>query len=82
MAIVGAPCPAAILTFGLLLMSTARVPRLLPIPFSWALSAVMPISVGMWSEIVSRNDSPSTGLSPVGSKNELHGRINTFPIAS
>lgn len=52
-AIVGAPCPAAILTFGLLLMTQARVPwPLLIIPCLWALSAVVPISVGMWPDIV------------------------------
>lgn len=52
-AIVGAPCPAVILTFGLLLMTQARVPwPLLVIPALWAVSAIMPIRVGMWPDVV------------------------------
>lgn len=52
-AIVGAPCPAAILTFGLLLMTRARVPwPLLVIPTLWALSGIMPILAGMWPDVV------------------------------
>ncbi|MFO7663045.1 MAG: DUF6064 family protein [Chloroflexota bacterium] len=52
-AIVGAPCPATILTFGLLLMTRERVPwPVLIIPFLWAVSAVVPISAGMWADVV------------------------------
>lgn len=52
-AIVGAPCPAAILTFGLLMMTLDYVPwQVLVIPSLWALSAVVPISAGMWPDVV------------------------------
>jgi hypothetical protein len=51
--IVGAPCPAVIFTFGLLLLTTTRVPLpLLAIPFLWAVGAVVPIAAGMWSDLV------------------------------
>lgn len=51
-AIVGAPCPAAVLTFGLLLMTRERVPwPLLVIPFLWAVGGVLPISTGIWEDL-------------------------------
>lgn len=50
---VGAPCPATILTFGLLLMTRERVPwPLLVIPFLWALGGVVPVMAGMWPDVV------------------------------
>jgi hypothetical protein len=53
MAIIGAPCPATVLTYGLLLMTTPRVPwPLLIIPFIWAVSGVMPISVGIVEDVI------------------------------
>lgn len=52
-AILGASCPTAIFTFGLLLMTTSRVPpALLVIPFTWAVSAVVPIAAGMREDSV------------------------------
>lgn len=52
LALIGAPCPMGVLTFGLLLWSEGRVPRyLLVIPLLWALSGLMPLSIGVWEDI-------------------------------
>lgn len=49
--ILGAPCPAVILTMGLLLLTSSRVPwSLLVIPLLWAFGAVAPIRAGMSSD--------------------------------
>jgi hypothetical protein len=46
------PCPTTIFTFGLLLLTEKRVPVLsLIIPLLWALSAPMPVSVGILEDI-------------------------------
>jgi hypothetical protein len=51
--LIGAPCPLAIFTFGLLLLTTSKVPvPLLVIPFFWAVGAVVPIAAGMSSDLV------------------------------
>jgi hypothetical protein len=46
------PCPTTVFTFGLLLITDKEVPRLyLVIPLLWALSGVMPVSVGILEDI-------------------------------
>jgi hypothetical protein len=46
------PCPAAVLTFGLLLLTDKKVPRLLlVIPLLWAVGGVLPVSVGILEDI-------------------------------
>ena len=51
-AIVGAPCPATVLTFGLLLMTRERVPwPLLVIPALWAVGGVLPVSTGIGEDV-------------------------------
>jgi hypothetical protein len=51
-AIPGAPCPLAVLTFGLLLMTRSRVPwPLLVIPCLWAMGGVLPVSVGVREDL-------------------------------
>ena len=47
-----APCPTTIYTFGLLLLTDEKVPRLfLALPLLWALGGVMPLSMGMLEDI-------------------------------
>lgn len=46
------PCPVAVFTFGLFLLTDKKVPKLfLVIPLLWALSGVMPVSVGILEDI-------------------------------
>jgi hypothetical protein len=46
------PCPAAVFTFGLYLLTDKRVPKLfLVIPLLWALGGVMPVLVGILEDI-------------------------------
>ena len=46
------PCPLLVFTFGLLLLTTSRVPkRLFVIPLLWALAGVIPIAIGMLEDI-------------------------------
>lgn len=46
------PCPLVTFTFGLLLLTERKVPRvLLILPFLYALSAFVWISIGMWEDI-------------------------------
>jgi len=46
------PCPLALFTFGMLLLSGSIIPiSLLLIPSFWGLSAVMWISIGIWEDI-------------------------------
>ena len=46
------PCPATIFTFGLLLLTDKKVPKLLlVIPLLWALGGIMPVSVGILEDI-------------------------------
>ncbi|MFO8037634.1 MAG: DUF6064 family protein [Anaerolineales bacterium] len=46
------PCPVAAFTFGLFLLTDKKVPKLyLVIPLLWALSGVMPVSVGILEDI-------------------------------
>ena len=46
------PCPTAAFTFGLFLLTDKKVPKLfLLIPLLWALSGVMPVSVGILEDI-------------------------------
>jgi hypothetical protein len=46
------PCPTAVFTFGLFLLTDKKVPKLfLLIPLLWALSGVMPVSVGILEDI-------------------------------
>jgi len=47
-----APCPVTVFTFGLLLMTDKKVPKLyLIIPLLWALGGFMPVSVGIIEDI-------------------------------
>ena len=46
------PCPVTVFTFGLFLLTNKKVPKLfLVIPLLWALSGVMPVSVGILEDI-------------------------------
>ena len=46
------PCPVVTFTFGLLLFTTSKVPKiLLIIPFFYAMSGFLWISIGMWEDI-------------------------------
>lgn len=46
------PCPSTVFTFGLLLLTAKKVPKvLLVIPLLWALGGVMPVSVGILEDI-------------------------------
>jgi len=46
------PCPVVTFTFGLLLLTTSKVPKiLLVIPFFYAMSGFLWISIGMWEDI-------------------------------
>jgi len=46
------PCPATVFTFGLLLLTDKKVPRLLlVIPLLWAIGGIMPVSVGILEDI-------------------------------
>ncbi|HSQ27613.1 MAG TPA: DUF6064 family protein, partial [Anaerolineales bacterium] len=46
------PCPVVTFTFGLLLLTTSKVPKiLLIIPFFYAMSGFLWISIGMWEDI-------------------------------
>lgn len=46
------PCPVVTFTFGLLLLSTSKIPKiLLVIPFFYAMSGFLWISIGMWEDI-------------------------------
>ncbi len=46
------PCPLAVFTFGLFLLTDKKVPILyLVIPLLWALGGVMPVSVGIYEDI-------------------------------
>jgi len=46
------PCPAAVFTFGLFLLTDKKVPKLfLIIPLLWALGGVLPVSVGILEDI-------------------------------
>jgi len=46
------PCPVVTFTFGLLLFTTSKVPTiLLIIPFFYAMSGFLWISIGMWEDI-------------------------------
>jgi hypothetical protein len=46
------PCPVVAFTFGMLLLAQTKVPKaLLVIPFFYALSGVLWISIGMWEDI-------------------------------
>lgn len=50
--LIGAPCPTAVVTFGLLLWSERRVPRyLLVVPLIWALMGLSSVSVGLWDDL-------------------------------
>jgi hypothetical protein len=45
------PCPVVTFTFGLFLMTTSKVPKiLLIIPFFYAMSGILWISIGMWED--------------------------------
>ncbi len=45
------PCPVVTFTFGLLLLTTSKVPKiLLIIPFFYAMSGFLWISIGMWED--------------------------------
>lgn len=46
------PCPATVFTFGLLLMTDKKVPKLfLAIPLLWAVGGFLPVSVGILEDI-------------------------------
>jgi len=46
------PCPAAVFTFGLFLLTDKKVPRLfLVIPLIWALGGFLPVSIGILEDI-------------------------------
>jgi hypothetical protein len=46
------PCPVVTFTFGLLLLTRSRVPKaVLVLPFFYALSGFLWISIGMWEDI-------------------------------
>jgi hypothetical protein len=46
------PCPVVTFTFGLLLLTTSKVPKiLLIIPFFYAMSGFLWISIGMWEDV-------------------------------
>jgi hypothetical protein len=46
------PCPLTVFTFGLLLLTVQKVPRLLlVIPLLWAVGGLMPVSVGIYEDI-------------------------------
>lgn len=46
------PCPLVVFTFGLLLLTTSRVPkRLFAIPLLWALAGVIPAAIGMVEDV-------------------------------
>jgi hypothetical protein len=46
------PCPVVAFTFGLLLLARTKVPKgLLVIPFLYALSGALWISIGMWEDL-------------------------------
>ncbi|MBN1642042.1 MAG: hypothetical protein JXA09_12475 [Anaerolineae bacterium] len=46
------PCPSAVFTFGLFLLTDKKAPRLfLAIPFLWALSGVIPVSIGVFEDV-------------------------------
>lgn len=47
-----APCPTAVFTVGLLMMTDKRVPRyILAIPTFWTLSGIVPVSMGVLEDI-------------------------------
>ena len=46
------PCPLAVFTFGLFMLTVNRMPRfLLIIPLVWAIGGIMPVSVGIYEDI-------------------------------
>lgn len=46
------PCPLAVFTFGLFLMTDRRLPKLfLIIPLLWALGGILPVSVGILEDL-------------------------------
>lgn len=46
------PCPVVTFTFGLLLLNRSRIPKaLLVLPFVYALSGFLWISIGMWEDV-------------------------------